>query len=149
MKLNVLFNFTAKDCREPDIPKYGSLKEGSNNFYFPSIIEYVCNKNYVRIGPESRSCQDNGRWSGRAPSCRAYCGDPGTPSNGKRKGNDFYENGVLDFDCKTGYKISGAKSIKCRQDDASWSETIPTCEGELALNYLGFIQSLVSVRICW
>ena len=64
------------------------------------------------------------------PSCLANCGDPGTPRNGKRGENNFFANAVIHFDCNVGFRLSGVKSIKCRQEDAHWSSSVPTCESK-------------------
>ncbi len=126
-----LFYSSAKDCGRPDILAYGHLAKGSDkNYYYPSVVIYVCNNNYVMLESESRSCKKDGKWSGQVPSCLANCGDRGTPRNGKRGENNFFANSVIHFDCNIGFRLSGTKSIQCRQDDARSSSSVPWCESK-------------------
>ena len=34
-----------------------------------SVANYTCNDNYELIGNESRTCMDDGMWSGQEPTC--------------------------------------------------------------------------------
>ena len=36
---------------------------------FGSTATYECDAGYVLVGGEERTCQENGQWSGTAPSC--------------------------------------------------------------------------------
>ncbi len=63
------FNSTAKYCGSPLIPQYGYLASDSDNFYYPSLVDYVCRDNYVRRGAESLRCGEDGNWIGELPSC--------------------------------------------------------------------------------
>ena len=34
-----------------------------------SMIEYICNPGYKRVGPSARMCTETGEWSGEDPRC--------------------------------------------------------------------------------
>ncbi|XP_066300013.1 collagen alpha-3(VI) chain-like [Branchiostoma lanceolatum] len=58
--------------------------------------------------------------------CRgAYCGDPGVPVNGVRRGT-YFQGGQVDFGCDDGYTLAGSSSITC-QPDGQWTDVVPTC----------------------
>ncbi|CAH1241297.1 COL6A3 [Branchiostoma lanceolatum] len=58
--------------------------------------------------------------------CRgAYCGDPGVPVNGVRRGT-YFQGGQVDFGCDDGYTLAGSSSITC-QPDGLWTDVVPTC----------------------
>ncbi len=54
-------------CPDLDDPKYGSVKVGGNT---PgSKADYKCDDGFKLVGVAWRRCQDNGQWSGKAPTC--------------------------------------------------------------------------------
>lgn len=54
------------------------------------------------------------------------CEDPGSPSNGFRRGDKFTYGKRVIFDCNPGYKLQGAISRTC-QADGTWSGNQATC----------------------
>ena len=56
------------------------------------------------------------------------CGDPGTPFNGRRIGDDFSENAIIQFFCNAGFTLVGASVITCESDQ--WSAELPQCSGK-------------------
>lgn len=55
------------------------------------------------------------------------CGDPGTPRNGRRLGNNFTVGAVVFFRCFDDFDIVGSKFRIC-QANGSWSGTQPVCQ---------------------
>ena len=55
------------DCGDPGTPSNG-FKTGSN-YKFGSVVSYSCTTGYQLSGPQTRSCQANGKWSGTQPEC--------------------------------------------------------------------------------
>nr|XP_008267988.1 inactive serine protease PAMR1 isoform X1 [Oryctolagus cuniculus] len=41
-----------------------------------TIVSFFCNNSYVLSGPEKRTCQQNGEWSGKQPICIKACREP-------------------------------------------------------------------------
>uniref|UniRef100_A0A8C9X3Z4 CUB and Sushi multiple domains 3 n=1 Tax=Sander lucioperca TaxID=283035 RepID=A0A8C9X3Z4_SANLU len=59
------------------------------------------------------------------------CPDPGEPENGKRHGNDFSIDGVVQFSCGEDYVLQGSKTITCQRVAevfAAWSDHRPVCK---------------------
>ena len=54
------------------------------------------------------------------------CPDPGTPSNGRRIGDDFRGGMFVFFVCDDGYMIRGEPLLRCL-DNRTWSQDTPTC----------------------
>ena len=54
------------------------------------------------------------------------CGDPGTPVNGVRVGDNFTYGSVVQFRCNDSYELSGNDRRECRQD-GRWSGFTPRC----------------------
>jgi len=55
------------------------------------------------------------------------CGDPGTPVNGKRIGDDFSLGAVVFFRCFDDFDLVGSKFRMC-QSDGVWSGIQPICK---------------------
>ncbi len=48
-----------------------------------SVATYRCDSGFVLVGSKTRTCQDNGVWSGTEPFCRGgYCSDCASYSKG-------------------------------------------------------------------
>ena len=69
------------------------------------------------------------RWTNKssAPVSDVHCGDPGTPVNGERFGNEFTYGKIVRFDCMPGYKLVGDIVSGCKID-GTWSAALPTCQ---------------------
>jgi len=55
------------DCGVPTDITNGSIEVQSTDYR--STIRYSCDYGYILIGLRSRSCQENGLWSGEPPIC--------------------------------------------------------------------------------
>ena len=58
------------------------------------------------------------------------CGDPGTPTNGRRTLFSTTYNSVVTYTCDVGYTLEGSNSITC-QSNGQWSGSVPQCQGRL------------------
>ena len=54
------------------------------------------------------------------------CGDPGTPVNGFRLGDNFTFRSVVQFSCNDSYDLDGNERRECR-GDGRWSGFLPRC----------------------
>ena len=95
---------------------------------YGSKAMYKCNRGYTLHGSEMVECLANGTWYPMADTeCLPVdCGEPPTV----RYSNTWYNSTALgaraEFECSTGYEISGSKIIHCRED-GRWSNHLPQC----------------------
>ena len=57
-----------------------------------------------------------------------FCGDPGTPAEGRLSGKSFTYKSEVFFQCKPPFILVGSSRRTC-QADGTWSGTQPTCIG--------------------
>ena len=63
-----LFNSVAIKCDDPG-PLQNGFQEGSLNFSYGAEIRYMCKAGYVIFGSPTRTCSEEGRWTGVKPFC--------------------------------------------------------------------------------
>ena len=63
----------AVDCGDPGTPTNG-LRTLSSTTY-NSVVSYTCDVGYTLQGSNSRTCQSNGQWKSRIPSCKRMLWD--------------------------------------------------------------------------
>ena len=74
------------------------------------------------------------------------CGDPGSPSNGRKLSHVFTFKSEVEFECNSGYKLVGEKFRHC-QSNQKWSGRMPTCKRkDSEINQLNSISYLSSFR---
>lgn len=93
-------------------------------------VIFECNeKGYEIRGSETRSCLENGTWSGVATSCEIIsCGDPGVPMHGRQVNvsNNYKYGSFIEFDCSENYTFSGDRKIVC-EETKDWGAPLPRC----------------------
>ncbi|XP_068695180.1 sushi, von Willebrand factor type A, EGF and pentraxin domain-containing protein 1-like isoform X3 [Montipora foliosa] len=113
-----------KICKDPGIPQNGARKGEQEHFPHKTRVSFSCNDGYSLVGNRSITCQE-GEWSSHLPHCKENCADPGSPSNGFRRGRDFKHERKVTFVCRAGFMLNGANSITC--NDGAWSNELPFC----------------------
>ncbi|XP_068695178.1 sushi, von Willebrand factor type A, EGF and pentraxin domain-containing protein 1-like isoform X1 [Montipora foliosa] len=111
-------------CKDPGIPQNGARKGEQEHFLHKTRVSFSCNDGYSLVGNRSITCQE-GEWSSHLPHCKENCADPGSPSNGFRRGRDFKHERKVTFVCRAGFMLNGANSITC--NDGAWSNELPFC----------------------
>ena len=56
------------------------------------------------------------------------CGNPGLVSNSTRTGSDFTIGGTVNYECDTGFNLTGPRNRTCL-GSGEWSGESPTCNG--------------------
>lgn len=73
------------------------------------------------------------------------CGDPGSPENGRRAGDDFRIGATIYYSCNTNFILVGPDSRTC-QPDGTWTGFLPVClqaEGTGYIYVLGIYKYLI------
>jgi len=118
----------------PALPVPPKMKVNCNSRLVSGVCTFECSPGYTRNGTDSRTCRDDGQWSGSQPTCDviqcptlrrvdnveiapARCIDSKTN----------YDDGCS-YSCKRGYtSTSGNQARKC-QADGTWSGQELVCE---------------------
>ncbi|XP_075413304.1 CUB and sushi domain-containing protein 1 [Tenrec ecaudatus] len=112
-------------CSQPPQVQYGKV-EGTD-FHWGSSISYSCVDGYQLSHSAILSCEGRGAWRGEIPQCLPlFCGDPGTPAEGRLNGRSFTYQSEVFFQCKSPFILVGSSRRIC-QADGTWSGTQPTC----------------------
>ena len=54
-------------CPDLTTPANGNVNQPGNTV--ETVATYTCNNGYVLVGDESRTCRENGKWTGEDPTC--------------------------------------------------------------------------------
>ncbi|XP_068726391.1 sushi, von Willebrand factor type A, EGF and pentraxin domain-containing protein 1-like [Montipora capricornis] len=111
-------------CPDPGVP-YQATRIG-HDFRHERTVRFTCPTNYRLEGIDEITCS-NGRWSGRAPLCKAPCEDLAKPANGWKWGG-FRHGSKVTFRCYSGYQKIGTDFTTC--NDGTWTNDAPVCKGK-------------------
>ena len=120
------------DCGQLDDITNGQITQQIHTTY-DSVTSYSCDNGYVLIGPNRRTCQADGTWSGSEPSCWTQptcetvdCNRPTESAHGHLGLSTTTFGSVATYSCDNGYCLSGQSMTIC-QADGTWSGSTPTC----------------------
>ncbi|XP_052607731.1 CUB and sushi domain-containing protein 1 isoform X2 [Peromyscus californicus insignis] len=112
-------------CNQPPPVPNGKV-EGSD-FRWGASISYSCVDGYQLSHSAILSCEGRGVWKGEVPQCLpVFCGDPGTPAEGRLSGKSFTFKSEVFIQCKPPFVLVGSSRRTC-QADGMWSGVQPTC----------------------
>ncbi|XP_078668410.1 CUB and sushi domain-containing protein 3-like [Branchiostoma floridae x Branchiostoma belcheri] len=114
-------------CPTLTAPVNGALSPTGANSY-QDVVTFTCDQGYGLNGASSVTCQADQTWSAPVPTCQTrQCPTLTQLSNGALSptGANSYQD-VVTFTCNQGYRLDGASSATCQQDQ-TWSEPVPTC----------------------
>uniref|UniRef100_A0A8C0U790 CUB and Sushi multiple domains 1 n=1 Tax=Cyanistes caeruleus TaxID=156563 RepID=A0A8C0U790_CYACU len=112
-------------CGPPPTVLYGKV-EGSD-FRWGASVSYSCAEGYQLSNTAILSCEGRGVWRGDVPQCLpVFCGDPGTPAEGRLNGKSFTYRSEVSFQCRPPFILIGSSRRFC-QADGTWSGIQPTC----------------------
>ncbi|XP_039595033.1 CUB and sushi domain-containing protein 1-like [Polypterus senegalus] len=116
-------------CGHPGTPQNAILT--GSKFTYATLVHFSCSGGRILLGNATRTCQEDGRWSGSLPECSGgsagLCSDPGIPAHGSRLGDEFRSKSLVRFSCEAGYVLKGSMERTCLLN-GSWSGIPPVCE---------------------
>ncbi|KAM9323893.1 complement factor B-like [Gastrophryne carolinensis] len=102
-----------------------------DNYFVGSTLHYDCYDGFRLFGSKSRTCQENGKWSGKTAICDSevedgYCPNPGLPIGTTKDSSDYRIGHKVTYKCLPGLKMFGSKERICREN-LIWTGTEPSC----------------------
>jgi len=117
---------TAITCQAPQNIANGVISSTGNTY--GKKVTYTCNAGYGASGPNVRVCEENGQWSGSAPTCvSGSCGYPGVPENGALGGSDFTYGKKVTYSCNSRFRLVGESERLCL-NSGRWTGSLPQCQ---------------------
>ncbi|XP_042893956.1 complement receptor type 2-like [Penaeus japonicus] len=118
---------TPVQCDIPEDPENG--KSTFTRRIYNSVVSYKCEYSYMLVGPETRRCGPDKKWSGVQPQCKQInCGSPGVLYNGWLDGSYTTLGAKVIFRCNDNMLYEGhpEQQAVC-QRDGTWSHPLPKC----------------------
>ncbi|XP_064606193.1 clotting factor C-like [Liolophura sinensis] len=109
-------------CGRPP-PLENGFYEGSD-WEEEDRVRYYCKYQWILSGDSELVCQ-NGRWTGKIPTCIKGCGPPPDIPNGHYDGSNWTNGGRVRYICKTGRSLIGDPELIC--DGSRWIGVVPSC----------------------
>ncbi|XP_075158690.1 CUB and Sushi multiple domains furrowed [Haematobia irritans] len=115
-------------CDEPDLTESLIVEAGERSV--GSLAKFRCQRGRSMTGNDTRTCQKNGKWSGKSPTCKPVdCGRPLAIENGRVivVNETTIYGGSAEYHCVPGFNRIGQYLRKCTED-GTWSGDEPRCE---------------------
>ena len=125
---------TAISCGLPANPVNGSVSVPAQTY--GSTATYSCTPGFALSGAATRTCQDDGTWSGDVPTCVAVdvvCESPSGIANGVVSAPITKYGATASYYCSSAYSLQGSATRTC-QADGTWDGTAPTCVCDMTCN---------------
>ncbi|XP_047198720.1 complement factor H-like [Hippoglossus stenolepis] len=102
-----------------------------------NVVRFSCkSSSEILSGSQEIYCNENGEWSGEAPTCKAINCPVPVIENGRVRGDiqEYKEDDLLHFQCNPGFQPTEDRPSKCTKLGlrAEWSPT-PACEPNAAI----------------
>ncbi|KAM9323894.1 complement factor B-like [Gastrophryne carolinensis] len=123
------------ECRDVECPKpsvhfeNGKFSPVMQKYLVGSTLHFECYDGFQLFGSSKRTCQLNGKWSGKTAICdsqREHCPNPGIPIGATKDGKDYSIEGKVTYKCHKGLKMFGSNERIC-QETKKWSGAEPSC----------------------
>ncbi|XP_040262351.1 complement factor B-like [Bufo bufo] len=116
-------------CPRPFVFENGEFYPRKAKYLVGDVLNFECWERFEMSGPEKRTCQANGKWSGIDAKCddkEGDCPDPGIPLGATKVGT-FYNIGIkVTYKCEKGLQMFGSKERVC-MESKRWSGAEPSC----------------------
>ena len=119
------------ECPRLSDPRYGSVRV--NGLQPGSVARYKCNSKFKLSGNPIRSCQSDGQWSGKAPTCiheiqliGIRCPRLRSPAYGSVRVSGTSLGSRAFYSCDPGFRLYGRSVRRCFSN-GKWSRSPPTC----------------------
>lgn len=118
-------------CRQPSRPRYSTVDPDQRVYKVGETITYKCRRGFELKGDSVLTCQDDGNFDLRPPTCKrppAKCRRPYTPRKLTISPDQkYYQPGdVITFECKKPYGLDGNAEATCKTN-GRWSSYVPSC----------------------
>lgn len=126
-----LYEATCKavTCPGPLDIEYGSFIPRQSSFAIGSTITFECYEGYTLTGSASRTCKENGKWSGSTAICddgAGDCSNPGIPIGAIKSGSAYMIEDKVTYKCEKGLNMLGSRERIC-EESREWTGTEPAC----------------------
>lgn len=119
----------AVECPKPVMFEGGEFEPRKAKYFVGDELFFECWGGFTRSGPENRTCQENGKWSGETTICddqEGHCPSPGIPIGASKVGTSYRIEGKVSYDCQNGLRMFGSKMRECKENKR-WSGSEPSC----------------------
>ncbi|XP_069897715.1 C4b-binding protein alpha chain-like [Dipodomys merriami] len=94
-------------------------------YFYEDVVSYTCNGGKM----VSATCQADGTWQPRIPSCDHNCQFPPKIAHGAYKlSHTFYSATEATYTCEEGYSLIGAATLTC--GNWQWLPAAPECKAQ-------------------
>ncbi|XP_012872797.1 PREDICTED: C4b-binding protein alpha chain-like [Dipodomys ordii] len=121
-------------CPKPNLENIRIISERRDLthvcFYtYGDYIFYMCDKGYLPVSIDGRSsCQADGKWAPKTPSCKSGCNFPPSIAHGHHtrvSSYNIFKYEVL-YGCDEGYTLVGPAKLSC--SSSQWTPAAPLCK---------------------
>uniref|UniRef100_A0A8C5MM39 Complement factor B n=1 Tax=Leptobrachium leishanense TaxID=445787 RepID=A0A8C5MM39_9ANUR len=116
-------------CPSPVVFENGDYHPRGTSYVVGDVLQFECYGGFDLKGSEKRTCQENGKWSGKTTICddhSGFCPNPGVPL-GTRKDRTSYGIGdKVKYTCSSRLSMFGSKERECTEDKY-WTGSEPSC----------------------
>ncbi|XP_053329963.1 complement factor B-like [Spea bombifrons] len=116
-------------CPSPMMFENGEYYPRKAAYHIGDVLSFECWGGFEIKGPENRTCQENGKWSGKTTVCEdfgGHCPNPGIPIGTTKVGSSYGVEDKVIYECKNGLEMFGSKVREC-QENKRWSGAEPSC----------------------
>ncbi|XP_040262352.1 complement factor B-like [Bufo bufo] len=121
-------------CRPVQCPRLDWIDNGEvyprkTKHFVGDVVNFECWGGFEMFGPESRTCQANGKWSGIDVKCddkEGDCPNPGIPPGATKTGTSYKIENKVKYECEKELQMFGSKERVC-MENKRWSGAEPSC----------------------